>query len=199
MKALESRVAELETLLASAGMTDSGKDHWDTVWHGEAMNDIVPPQLPPETPASRSLPNSGSKRQQNPQDDPTSTAQYLKDLSLEAGGGYVGEESSNITVGHMLRSIVQGRHSVLPPNEPQTVHLSPKSSSQHDPSDPPEPKINELCRISDEVAETLVNAYFKHISTRWVALYRPQVRYLHKRRRELEDPFEISTLRYGYT
>jgi hypothetical protein len=121
----------------------------------------------------------------------------LKDLSLQAGGGYVGDESSNITVGHMFRSIVRGRESTLPSVDAKSYpHLSPKSIG--DSSDDVEIIPNELAHISPEVAETLVKGYLKHISTRWLAIYRPQILQLHQKRTELEDPYEISTLNLVY-
>lgn len=168
------------------------------MWQGESSLEGNA-QAAVEKSTQRCLPNSGFKRQQEPRNDAVTTSDYLKDLSIEAGGGYVGDESSNITLGHMLKAIVQGRHSaprVDAPVEP----LSPKSISQSRENEylDPEPSNNELERISDEVAETLLKAYLKHVSTRWVALYRPHIQFLHNKRKELTDPFDISSLNMVY-
>lgn len=201
MKALETRVAELETLLANAGLTDSGRDHWASVWHGEALTEADSnPPVSADRQTARWMPNSGSKRQQGTHNEPASTSEYLKNLSLEAGGGFVGEESSNITLGHMLKAVVQGRQSTMAAPDQQDAPLSPKSlfSASGNELQDMVPRVNELVRMSDDIAETLIKAYQKHLSTRWVVLYRPQLLYLHKKRKELIDPFDISTLNMVY-
>jgi hypothetical protein len=180
--------------------TDSGKDHWDAVWQGESSierNQFATSSVEQTTP--RCMSNSEFKRQQERR-DVTISSDYLKDLSIEAGGGFVGGESSNITLGQMLKAIMQGKHKGDSSVDVQVEPLSPKSSSQSRENKPHElePQTNELTRISDEVAETLLKAYLKHISTRWVAFYRPHIQYLHKKRGELRDPFDLSCLNMVY-
>jgi hypothetical protein len=208
VKALEGRVAELETLLAGAGLVDSGKDHLEEIRRNETFNNTSIPLQSPTT-EQRPLsslggaiaPNSSSKRQQDHvRSEPEPAVQYLKDLSLEIEGAHVGEGSSNITVGHIFSSIVRERESTLIPTEEQpTSSPGPKFSPRSEnASAEVESRTNQLSSISDETAEILLKAYMKHISTRWLALYPPQIRCLHEKRRELQDPFEISALNLVY-
>jgi hypothetical protein len=205
VKALETRVAELETLLATAGLTDSGKDHWETVLRSDTFNEINPPLEIRESGElngmAKSISIPESKQQQGLKEESKSPVQFLKDLSLEAGGGYVGEGSSNITVGNMFRSIVRGREIGKVLSDGKVAHLSPKSISPNkDGGDFAdfEPESDILSRVPDEIAQILLKAYFKHVSTRWVAIYKPQIRHLHDHRAHLVDPFEISTLNLVY-
>ncbi|RDW82656.1 hypothetical protein BP6252_03768 [Coleophoma cylindrospora] len=208
VKALETRVAELETVLGDAGIPDSGKGDWDRVQREEGINDptasmkneidlrINGTSSPVDVRRSSIVQENGNSNTESP-----STTKYLKDLSLEAGGGYVGDESSNITVGHIFRSIVGGREpKILPVDNGHSSHLSPKSMNYGTEYFEPgaSPDAGEAARIPPEIAETLLKAYKRHISTRWPALYSPYIQQLYERSATLEDPFEISTLNLVY-
>lgn len=207
VKALEARVGELETVLDEAGILDSGKKDWDQVKREEALKDPTA-KMRNEVEAgvqgiSGADVRSGSLTQEDGKSnaEPPSTTQYLKDLSLEAGGGYVGDESSNITVGHIFRSIVRGKESkILPTDSRPHSHLSPKSISYGTEylESGAIPGAGEAAHMPPEVAETLLKAYKRHISTRWPALYSPYIWQLYEQAENLEDAFDISTLNLVY-
>lgn len=102
----------------------------------------------------------------------------------------------------MLKAIVQGqgRQPAVPVTKSHAEPLSPKSISQTSEviRVEPEHRTNELLRIPEDVADILIKAYLKHISTRWVALYRPHIQFLHNKRVDLTDPFDISSLNMVY-
>lgn len=200
VKALEARVAELESLMANAGLQDLGKDHWEKIQQSEAFNDMNPslpspgeaPRIPPIL-VLAPAPNSSSRRQEASKS--ADETNYLRDLSLEAGGGYAVEGSSNITVGHIFRSIVRGKETTLTSASSLHSHLSPRPATHAESTSPIDEDPGPL---PDEVAETLYKAYLKHISTRWPTLYPPDILSLHSRRLSLTTPFEISTLNLIY-
>lgn len=183
IKALEARVAELEGVLET-----SGRSEHQPAWPRAAQTEHQDPN--PNTPS----PNSHAA--EDPNSKLTEATQYLKDLSLHAGGGYVGDESSNITVGHIFGAIAQT--DVSPMLEGQTESY-PFSHPDQNPSDHGVDS-NPLADISSEAAETLLNGYLKHISTRWVVLPRQHIIQLHERNSQqtLTDPFEVSTLNLVY-
>jgi len=89
IKALESRVAELEILLANAGLTDTGKDQWERLQQNEVFNDMTPSLDTPieasvsnSTPPMRQvIPNSSSRRLHDPLSKQSqSETNLLKDL-----------------------------------------------------------------------------------------------------------------------
>lgn len=178
IKTLEVRVVELENIVAAAGLPGPCREILGNVTHSNS----IPDQSGFGTPSPKLKQHEDTKVME--------ATQYLKDLSLHAGGGFVGDESSNITVGQMFRFIAQTDSSTMGEDHPL---LDPKSSA--DPSISISERIsNPLADISHGLAEILLRGHLKHISTRWVILYRPHVIILHNKRATLVDPFDISTL-----
>jgi hypothetical protein len=117
----------------------------------------------------------------------------LRDLSLEASGGYIGA-SSSITMSRMVGSLVKSR--VEPGLGLRTEeHLSPKSSSDGAFDDD---SVLELRSIPENIADKLLMGYLKHISTRWPILHSNYIRTLHHRRDTLVDPYEKTVLHLVY-
>ena len=126
----------------------------------------------------------------------TEATQFLKDLSLHAGGGYVGDESSNVTVGQIFGSITRIEYL----NEPEDRARAGLQSQTIPNGLEDETSPNPLAEISPALAEVLFKSYLKHISTRWAVLHRPYIIYLHKKNCTitLTDPVEVSTLNLIY-
>ncbi|KAF2495865.1 hypothetical protein BU16DRAFT_560725 [Lophium mytilinum] len=124
-----------------------------------------------------------------------SVVEILRDLSLEASGGYIGA-SSHITMGRMIGSIVKAKESFTATNgRGIEEHLSPKSVCTV--ASPPD-GILEARHVPADIAERLLKGYLKHISTRWPVLRTPYVRRLHAERLNLIDPYSTALLHLVY-
>ncbi|KAF2808485.1 uncharacterized protein BDZ99DRAFT_477985 [Mytilinidion resinicola] len=124
-----------------------------------------------------------------------SVVEILRDLSLEAGGGYIGA-SSHITMGRMIGSIVKAKETFTATNgRGIEEHLSPKSVCTA--ASPPD-GILEARHVPADIAERLFKGYLKHISTRWPVLRTPYVRRLHAERLNLVDPYSTALLHLVY-
>jgi hypothetical protein len=120
-----------------------------------------------------------------------SVVEILRDLSLEASGGYIGA-SSHITMGRMIGSIVKAKENFTATNgRGIEEHLSPKSVCTV--ASPPD-GILEMRHVPPDIAERLLKGYLKHISTRWPVLRTPYVRRLHAERHSLVDPYSTALL-----
>ena len=114
IKALEQRVAELESQLASLGQRGVGEDHLRL----RASSTMLPPHegetlyhLAP-LPKVTQTQHAGSPTVADDDDDERDDILVaVRDLSLSASGHYVGA-ASNITIGRVLSSVV---HSLQPP------------------------------------------------------------------------------------
>ena len=183
IKALEARVTELTSTVAAAGLLDNGREKWENVTpidsvHDQRRYDSLSP---------------GSKQHEDA--NIMEATQYLKDLSLHAGGAFVGDETSNITVGQMFVSAAKTDFSTSRQDFSRPGHR-PLARNILEPRN----QRNSLANLPSELAETLLNGFLKHISTRWLALYRPHVIRLHHKNKNatLVDPFEVSDLNLVY-
>jgi hypothetical protein len=117
---------------------------------------------------------------------PNSVVDILRDLSIEASGGFIGA-ASEITMGRMIASIVQAKEHSEASNMGGTwEHLSPKSANTG--PVPPNEGL-EILQMSPITADRLFNGYIRHISTRWPVLQTPFIRLLHAERETLTDAF----------
>lgn len=106
----------------------------------------------------------------------------LRDLSLEASGGYIGA-SSSITMSRMVGSLVKSNTDQLAGSKLSTEeHLSPRSASDGTLLDE---GLWDLGSVPQEIADRLLRGYLKHISTRWPILHSNYIRSLHYRRNML--------------
>ncbi|TVY46901.1 putative transcriptional regulatory protein [Lachnellula occidentalis] len=206
LKALEARVAELESYLSKEGLSEVGTDHWQYLQRPGGLDDGCAPSVEADArqPQRRDAAGhadgcSGSDDNEEPHDWQTgveSMVDVLRELSLEANGGYIGA-SSHITMGRLVGSIVKGEESTKTTSTRGNIqeHLSPKAFNNRDDQEIVVPGFTHL---SIDVADRLLVGYVKHTSTRFPVLHFPWVRDLHLRRNTIEDVFEKSSLHLVY-
>jgi hypothetical protein len=201
LKAAEARVAELESILSREGIVDEGQARWRDMQTGQQSDASDHDEADIQRPSKR--PCQANTQQVQDEVGPMIEVQkkkvnavvdILRDLSLEATGGYIGA-SSSITMSRMVGSLVKAR---IDPNlltyaDAPREHLSPKSAS-----DGEEDGSSELGGIPQEIADKLLRGYLKHISTRWPILHSTYIRDLHSRRQSLGDCYEMTVLHLVY-
>lgn len=206
MKTLEERVAELEAFLLKEGLLDQVQDHRQYLPQAAAPSVASDEGTAPinieggnnlyERRNTVASIDPGSASSDNEdfyewQKGANSMVGVLRDLSLDANGGYIGA-SSHITMGKLVASIVKGReHPTVLPDDclstSQMVFPHEEFSGDFAFSDVPA-----------DVADRLIVGYMKHISTRWPILHSLWIRDLHSRRNTITDIYEKSTLHLIY-
>ncbi|KAK8082148.1 hypothetical protein PG996_000929 [Apiospora saccharicola] len=191
IKALEQRVAELESALASLGHMGAGTDHL----RGTVGAAISSPHL--QAPGHHALQPPQQHMQPDSDDDENDILIAVRDLSLSASGHYIGA-SSNITIGRVLNSVVQSQRTSIA-NE----HDSHIIGDEDDPA----PKSVYSAQLSDfvgvpmlspNVAHRLLEGWFRHIATRYPVLHTARVLELHANRDNISDEYEKSILHLVY-
>jgi len=220
LRRLEQRVAELESALSKGSYVDpvSGAtgdwqildrqppQHESTSVEGESAcrlshlsndNNFAPPCAALYEPTVSSDACGPVAREHPDNESITSVTEILRDLSIEASGGYIGA-SSNITMGRMIGSLVKRKDSVTSTLQPACDgQLSPTSLYQpfgvaEDGSD-----IG-MNLMQSPLCDKLLLAYFKHMSLRWPLLRTSFLRDLHERREMLSEPYELTVLNIVY-
>jgi hypothetical protein len=199
-KATEERITELESILVREGIVDEGRPKWQhfraTLQQSDSI-EAVEIQRPSKRPHSNS-PQPNSIREKHDWDDTSKNQEtntvvdILRDLSLEASGGYIGAASS-ITLSRMVGSLMKTNESFcgrLQAGE----HFSPKSQSDTSIDD----TYVDIASIPQDIADKLLWAYLKHISTRWPILHSKYIKRLHARRSSLSTAYERSALHLIY-
>ncbi|KAF2400581.1 hypothetical protein EJ06DRAFT_581691 [Trichodelitschia bisporula] len=201
LKATEERVAELESILEKEGIVTEGNERWRQM-NEQALSEESE-NGEGRRPAKRarsgeSVSSPGTEggwparsvdvhaRVANPLEG------ILRDLSLEASGGFIGA-SSSISMSRMVSSLLKDQEAFgrgLRPEE----HLTPKSLSDAD-----EDVYVDTASIPQDVADTLLRSYLKHISTRWPIIHSAYLRSLHARRSSLSDSYEKGVLHHVYS
>ncbi|KAK6064976.1 fungal specific transcription factor domain-containing protein [Seiridium cupressi] len=199
VQAVEDRVAELESILRREGIGPHGEKRKQRV--DEELYTCSPSML--EMPAEKRWePSPTPSEQRSDASSPmpkrmavSTVVEILRDLSIEASGGYIGA-SSQITMGRMISSIVQAREYTISSSiERGWEHLSPKSAN----TAPVSPSSGlDFSQVPPEIADKLLHGYVRHISTRWPILQTPFVRLLHAERYTLSDAFFTSVLHLIY-
>lgn len=194
VQAVEDRVAELESLLRREGIGAAGQKRRQLLTRESSYGGS--PASPAEVPVAKRWKSSAAPAAPEQRGDGTSSlskrvavstvVEILRDLSIEASGGYIGA-SSQITMGRMISSIVQAReYTVGVGGRGSWEHLSPKSAN----TAPTASDCGlEFSQIPAEIADKLFNGYMLHISTRWPVLQTPFMRLLHDERETLSDNF----------
>ncbi|OCT44052.1 Zn2/Cys6 DNA-binding protein [Cladophialophora carrionii] len=214
-KAAEDRVAELEAVLRREGIADEGETRWRRLQSATQRADstegggVMRPakrshegNLAPEPSSVMDGDNGGdSGGNELRQPDFHTVVSVLRDLSLEASGGYIGA-SSSITLSRMVGSLVRSNNSSRAPSRTLTEqqpdeHLSPKSYSEGGVTTT-ENWLVDMASIPADVADRLLRGYLKHISTRWPILHSTYIRNLHSRRAHLTNSYEKSILHLVY-
>jgi hypothetical protein len=212
INALENRVAELESLLAKQGTVDFGQDHWQYLQQSgpskdagrarpsKSSIDVSDMQISTIL-VSDELSSSDEQgyKENSEQDRAESLVGVLRDLSLDANGGYIGA-SSSITMGRMVGLLVKNMENNKA-SSPKALqgqkNLSPKSGYNRDSTtidfDNMEPML-----ATAEAADRLLNGYLKHVATRWPVLHSAHIRRLHTDRNTVADIYERSILHLVY-
>lgn len=134
VQAVEDRVAELESILRREGIGPHGEKRKQRADEDDSYPQ--PPSAFEAPPGKRWRPSPAPTDSRSDASSPmpkrmavTTVVEILRDLSIEASGGYIGA-SSQITMGRMISSIVQAReYSVNSATERGWEHLSPKSAN----------------------------------------------------------------------
>ncbi|KAK9415284.1 hypothetical protein SUNI508_02132 [Seiridium unicorne] len=188
IKALEQRVAELESALASLGHIGAGNDHLRGIMG--ASSSSIGQGIPPDARFSQNLP-------QESDEDGNDILNAVRDLSLSASGHYVGA-SSNITIGRVLSSVV---HSARNPVQGQVEDAN--TLDEDDPA-PKSVYSSGLTNVVGEpllapnVAHRLLEGWFRHIATRYPVLHTANVMDLHNNRESLTNAYDKSILHLVY-
>lgn len=190
IKALEQRVAELETILATHGMAELGSDHWreNTVPAAAATIATSVSESPTRTGTSESDLNEAVL---DWQDGVDSVSSVLRSLSLDVNGsGYVGA-SSHIAFGRLF-SFIGGR------DRRQSMTPRQHSAANDHQLAPASESLIEFIEMPDDIADRLFDGYLKHIATRWPVIHSVWARELHTRRYALTEVFEATILHLVY-
>lgn len=174
IKALEDRVAELETLLTKGGDLTVSLDHW-----GDSRGR-----------------EDGSDDDDGADIQPLMTA--VRDLSLDVAGSYVGGASA-ITLGRALQATLAGEiQFTLPRVGIEREHLGSTASLAGDIRSLAGVDAFGLSQIAPEIANQMAYGYLKHLNTNFPILYSYDVLALHGRRHKLDDVYEESILNLIY-
>ncbi|CAJ2501292.1 Uu.00g041450.m01.CDS01 [Anthostomella pinea] len=191
IRALEQRVAELESYLASLGHMGTGTDHLGRPAQASSSHQH----------AIASGNQSGQPISQGQQtsddDDDNDILVAVRDLSLSASGHYVGA-SSNITIGRVLSSVVHSQRAANPfvydeqvaQGDDDPAPKSVYSTSQGD--------VMGVPFLSPSVATRLLQGWFRHIATRYPVIHSARLMELHNNRDSLTDDFGRAILHIIY-
>lgn len=160
----------MEAYLSSIGHGGFGEDHWRQIqFHAQDVEQA---------------------KEENRHDEIDSLLGAVRDLSLSAGGHYVGG-TSTITLGRVLGSVVTNRRDF-------THDLLNEDPNPRSISDVELAEIIEPSSLSPVVATRLLDGFIKHLSTRYPVLHTPRLRELHARRNGILDIYEKSVLHLVY-
>jgi hypothetical protein len=211
IKALEERVAELESNLRLDGRRSVAEDHWDN----------SPPRPVIEQ-------QDEQRRRHGPTD---SLSAVIRDLALHSTGLYIGG-SSNLSLGRLLGSIVQGRSpsSSTPSGRASAAaaaaflltgeddesstgspapnamdcsmeqQIDPPSTVTHQPEQQPAHglPIPETASFARPEIDELFESYMQHVSIQYPVIHSVRLVDWHNRRKSLTSPFEICVLHLTY-
>lgn len=168
IKALEHRVAELETILASHGMVEPSSDHWATLEPhitpigASTRASTIATETSQSSARSSDSGSDLSDHVLDWQDGVDSVSSVLRSLSLDVNGsGYVGA-SSHVAFGRLF-SFIEGRSA--------RSSMAPRQQNVAVESVPPHGNSIEFDEMASDVADRLLGGYQKHISTRWPVIH----------------------------
>lgn len=174
IKALEDRIADLETLLKNEGDRTASRDHW-------AASD-------------------GAEEDQRWQDneDPQIIVNAVRDLSHDAAGSYIGGASA-ITIGRALgKALARSQQGALTAGNNENHILGRTGFIDSYSGYPVGNGFSLLAQMGQETADLLLDAYLKHTSTNFPVIFSVELRELHQRRQNLENAYEESVLQLAY-
>lgn len=171
--ALEDRVAQLESYLSGIGQIGIGEDHWN-------QNQSLQISEPLE------------------RDDVYPLLSAVRDLSLSAGGHYVGG-TSTITLGRLLGHVVSSQQDIL--KEQKTNETRILRESDHNPRTISTETLADMMGpmfVSQSVANRLLEGFLKHLATRFPIVPTLWIRELHERKDMIDDIYEEAVLHLVY-
>ncbi|KAI1101459.1 fungal-specific transcription factor domain-containing protein [Jackrogersella minutella] len=197
IKALERRIAELETYLASLGHHRVGIDHLGRLEQSTSLSSLQNAVMLPIAQPGQAQAPIPEQIQRNDEEESNDILLAVRDLSLSASGHYVGA-SSNITIGRVLSSFVHSERSSVP-----SAHDELSAQGEDDPA--PKSIYSTIAGdmigvpfLSPQVAGRLLHGYFRHIATRYPMLHSTNVVRLHNNREHLTDGYEQTILHLIY-
>ncbi|KAF7555653.1 hypothetical protein G7Z17_g1983 [Cylindrodendrum hubeiense] len=206
IKALERRVAELESFLATQGMADLSSDHWKSTEASSISTSVGAESAMSENKSKRNHSSSDIEITEPSDPDETvldwkdgadSVVSVLRSLSLDVNGsGYMGA-SSHVALGRLFNFLGPGGglHRARLPSMAARTPMPPESSPSSS-IDTPEPI--DFADMPSLVADRLFGGYLKHIATRWPVLHSVWARHVHRRRHALTDVFDTTILHLVY-
>ncbi|KAI1454265.1 fungal-specific transcription factor domain-containing protein [Annulohypoxylon moriforme] len=196
IKALEHRIAELETYLSALGHPNVGTSQLGRLGQSTSSQNVA--MLPVGQSGQGQVPTLiPEQTQRNDEEETNDVLLAVRDLSLSASGHYVGA-SSNITIGRVLSSFVTSQKASVP-----GMHEDQSAQGEDDPA----PKSIYTSNAGDmigvpflspQVAGRLLHGYFRHICTRYPMLHSTEVVRLHNNRDHLTDEYEQTILHLIY-
>lgn len=193
LKALEERVAELESYLTKEGRQDVGSDHWQYLPRPPGANDriyalteVQDRRSQDDAIATRRDASISSEEAEEPDEGMIGVdtmVGVLRDLSLDANGGYMGA-TAHITIGRLVGSIVKGKNSARASSEISSVkeHIVPRTTTD----DEPEYADSAFTHIPAHIADRMFVGYIQNISTGFPVLHSLKIKDIHTRRGSLE-------------
>ncbi len=208
IKALEKRVADLETYLTKEGREDVGQDHWQYLPTNVVKTRALktrPKEGSEGWPTSSEVDVAASSSDDAAADpDVASMITILRDLSLAANGGYMGA-TSHVTMGRLVGSLVKGKNSMRVSSKISSVkaHLSARPLSEDRCGDDSMDIFTSdgremLACIPANFADRMLAGYLTHASTAFPILHSPALRKLHARRAALSSAYEVCVLHLVY-
>ena len=202
VKALEERVALLERIMRKQGLSEFGQDHWEDMREPDSLGMPID-RGSLNTAQSHNSASSGSQwSQHTPVDSGDMLSWAMRDLSLQANGGFVGA-SAYLGLGRAVSHIV-GAVETNPLELPSTQNSSnlnrllSSDASAQSPSNSPWIPGFEITHIPVDMADRLMNGYLNYIPSRWPILHRSHILDLHSRQNQLKDVYETFTLTFVY-
>ncbi|KAF2494129.1 hypothetical protein BU16DRAFT_619297 [Lophium mytilinum] len=204
IRSLESRVEQLESCLVERGLPDPGNSQWqyqpqsthsrqNSITHMPVGQLEVNPPTPGQVePPEFDLVSEDDDEGQDFQVE--SMVGVLKDLSLDANGGYIGP-SSHITMGRLVGFLLKEKKQ---PGRNSSPRYRTSISISGPPSLTEDEETVRFSEIAPEVGDRMIVGYMKHISTRWPVLHSVWVKGLHARRHTIFDTYEECILHLVY-
>lgn len=173
IKALEDRVAQLETVLNKGGDRTVSRDHWTERVDHDRESDVG--------------------------EDIQPLLNAVRDLSLDVAGSYVGG-ASTITLGRALETALAGKTQLVLPymGGVEGTRMRQQSIASERSSSLVGMNAFRPCQIDPATADNVVHAYINHLYANFPVMYSYDILAMHGRRHCLRDIYEESVLNLIY-
>jgi hypothetical protein len=183
--------------LRKDGLSNFSQDHWE-VSDGYETSDYLHGMQVEEYPHTSSDDKSLQQKQPDPVGDKLALA--MRDLSLQANGGFVGA-SAYLALGRAVAGIVSAIETKPLESDSQehnTNRLLPTNTLEGQPMDNPWVPEFDAANVDPGLAGRLLYGYLSYIPSRWPLLHRSHILDLHSRRDRLDNEYESFTLTFIY-